>query len=191
MPYAIEPHASWLPLQRAAAAEPDQRRAALIREVARHMETEIKGQLEPLMATLTAEPVYHFWGNGPTMVLQGRDAVAGFYAGMFATGRQQFEVVVEKVIANADNVVTEGRVKQVHVGRDLKAQGITRVGDVEVRDDDLWLADAQLITVWPADADGKLIGEDIYFGQNPMQTLRRIERSELPPYFQLPSNTGE
>ena len=191
MPYAIEPHASWLPLQRAAAAETDPRCAALIREVARHMETEIKAQLDPLMATLTAEPVYHFWGAGPSMVLQGRDAVAGFYAGMFATGRQQFEVVVEKVIANADNVVTEGRVKQVHLGRDLKAQGVPRVGDVEVRDDDLWLADAQLITVWPADADGKLIGEDIYFGQNPMQTLRRIDRIDLPPYFKLPPTTGE
>jgi hypothetical protein len=189
--HAIEPHASWLPLERAAAAEPDPRRAALIREVARHMETEIKGQLEPLMATLTGEPVYHFWGNGPHMVLQGRDAVAGFYAGLFATGHQQFEVVVEKIIANANNVVTAGRVKQVHVGRDLRAQGITHVRDVEVGDDDLWLADAQLITVWPADADGKLVGEDIYFGENPMQTLRRIERGDLPSYFKLPPMTGK
>ena len=185
MPYAIDPHASWLPLEAAAAREPDPRRAALVREVGKHMEAEIKGQLEPLMATLTAEPVYHFWGNGTPMVLRGRDAVAGFYAGMFATGREQFEVVVEKIIANQDNVVTEGQVKQVNRGRDLKASGMTHVGDVAIADDDLWLSNAQLVTVWPADADGKLIGEDIYFGVNPMQTLRRINRDELPPYYRL------
>jgi hypothetical protein len=185
MSYAIEPHKSWLPLEAAAAREPDPRRAALIREVARHMEAEIKGQLEPLMDTLTRDPVYHFWGNGAPMVLQGRDAVAGFYSGMFATGREQFEVVVDKVIASNHNVVTEGQVKQVNRGRDLKATGMTHVGDTPVEDDDLWLSNAQLITVWPADAAGKLIGEDIYFGVNPMQTLRRITADQLPPYYKL------
>jgi len=185
MPYAIDPHTSWQALARAAQTETDTRRAGLIREVGRHMEAEIKGQLEPLMATLTSEPIYHFWGNGAPMVLQGRDAVASFYSGMFARGGQQFQVVVDKVMASNDNVVTEGQVRQVNKGRDLRAQGLTRVGDVEVQDDDLWLSNAQLVTVWPADAAGKLIGEDIYFGQSPLQTLKRISAEDLPPYYKL------
>jgi hypothetical protein len=185
MTYAIDPHKSWYALDSAASRESDPLVAGLIREVARHTEAEIKGQLEPLMATLTSEPVYHFWGNANPMVLQGRDAVAGFYSAMFSTGRQQFEVVVEKVVASRDNVVTEGRVKQVNRGRDLKASGLSKVGDVMVQDDDLWLSDAQLVTVWPADGKGKLVGEDIYFGVNPMQTLRRITREDVPPYYQL------
>ena len=185
MSYAIEPHASWQALERAAAAETDPRRAALIREVGKHMEAEIKGQLEPLMATLTTEPIYHFWGNGAPMVLQGREAVAGFYAAMFARGGEQFQVVVDKVIASSDNVVTEGQVRQVNRGRDLRAQGVTRIGDSDVQDDDLWLSNAQLVTVWPADAQGKLVGEDIYFGQSPMQTMTRISKSDLPPYYKL------
>ena len=185
MPYAIDPHASWLALEQAAKAETNSRRAGLIREVGRHMEAEIKGQLEPLMATLTAEPIYHFWGNGTPMVLQGRDAVASFYTGMFTRGGQQFQVVVDKVIASNDNVVTEGQVRQVNKGRDLRAQGVTRVGDIEVQDDDLWLSNAQLVTVWPADTNGKLIGEDIYFGESPMQSLKRIRAEDLPPYYKL------
>lgn len=185
MTYAINPHSSWQALDSAASLEPDPRISGLIREVARHMEAEIKGQLEPLMATLTLEPIYHFWGNGNPMVLQGRDAVAGFYSGMFSTGRQQFEVVVEKVIASQQNVVTEGHVKQVNRGRDLKAMGMTKVGEESIEEDDLWLSDAQLVTVWPADGKGKLVGEDIYFGANPMQTLRRISKADLPPYYQL------
>ena len=36
MPYAIDPHASWLALEQAAKAETNSRRAGLIREVGRH-----------------------------------------------------------------------------------------------------------------------------------------------------------
>ena len=105
---------------------------------------------------------------------------------MFATGGQQFEVVVDKVIANDDHVVTEGQVKQVHRGPALLAMGMPKVGDVAVGEDDLWLGAAQLVTLWPADAAGKLIGEDIYFGASPLAALRRITPQELPPYYQLP-----
>ena len=104
---------------------------------------------------------------------------------MFTRGGQQFQVVVDKVIASNDNVVTEGQVRQVNKGRDLRAQGVTHVGDIEVRDDDLWLSNAQLVTVWPADTNGKLIGEDIYFGESPMQSLKRIRAEDLPPYYKL------
>ena len=185
MGYAIDPRQSWLPLAAAAERETDDRRRRLILEVRDHMEAEINGRLEPLMATLTAEPRYHFWGSGPQIVLEGREAVAAFYSGMFETGGQQFEVVVEKVLATSDHVVTEGRVKQVYRGGDLKAMGLTEIDGNEVLADSLWLSDAQLVTLWPADDAGKLIGEDIYFGQDPMTTLTPVARDDLPPYYQI------
>ena len=111
----INPHASWLPLEAAWRNQPTQRRSALVKAVRDHMEQEILGNLEPLMVTLTAEPIYHFWGNGDNnMVIQGRDAVRAFYSNMFASGGNQFEVVVENLIVGDDHVVTEGQVKQVH-----------------------------------------------------------------------------
>ena len=185
MTHAINPHQSWLALEAQAAAESNTRRKALITEVRNHMEHEIKGRLEPLMDTLTAHPIYHFWGNGAPSVIEGREAVRAFYAGMFQTGGQQFEVVVDKVVASDDHVITEGQVKQVYKGAALRAMEVTAVGDVEVRDGDLWLGGAQLVTLWPADPDGKLIGEDIYFGASPFANLRQIEPSDLPPYFAL------
>lgn len=185
MSYAIDPHKSWLALADAAALETDDRARKLILCVRDHMEAEITGQLEPLMATLTDHPVYHFWGNREPMRLEGRDAVAAFYSGMFAAGGQQFEVVVEKVLATPDHVITEGRVKQVYKGATLAAMGITEVGGNAVREDGLWLSDAQLVTLWPADAQGKLIGEDIYFGVDPMKTLTPIAADRLPPYYKL------
>lgn len=185
----IDPHASWAALEAAAAAygpsPAEQAIAALVLEVRDHMACEIQGDLDGVMATLTAEPVYHFWGNGPSFLLEGRAAIEGFYRDMMARGGQQFEVVIDNVIASTAHVVTEGQVKQVQTASALAAQGLQDVGGVAISSSELWLSNAQLLTVWPNDGNGKLVGEDIYFGQNPMTTLVPISRSDLPDYFEL------
>lgn len=183
----IDPHRSWLPLEEAAERAPNDRQRGLLTEVRNHMEAEIKGRIEPLMATLTAEPIYHFWGRGDPMVLEGADAVRGFYLGMFATGGQQFEVVLDNIVANDQFVVTEGQVKTLSTGASLLAGGMSDVRGTPIEAGSLWLANAQLVTVWPADDAGKLVGEDIYFGQDPMATLQPITADELPDYYVLPA----
>ena len=124
----IEPHRSWLALEERAAQETNPRHKQLLTEVRNHMEHEIKGELDPLMATLTAEPIYHFWGNDPS-IIQGYDAVKGFYQAMMATGGQQFEVVVEPLDGPADLVMT--------------AEGQSSYGEMTLKkgytaSDDLW-----------------------------------------------------
>ena len=179
----FDPHRSWLPLEERARTTSNPRHRTLLTAVRDHMEHEIKGNLEALMDTLTAEPVYHFWGNGPVNVMEGRDAVTAFYQGMIDTGTQQFEVVVERIAVDDNAVITEGRVRQVYSGVMLQAMGTQEVGGEPVTPEALYLADAQLLTVWPGDAAGKLIGEDIYFGENPMDTLTPIGEDELPAHY--------
>ena len=182
----FDPHASWQPLRERAAATDNPRHKKLLEEVANHMEAEINGRLEPLMATLTAEPVYHFWRVGPeNMVLEGYDAVAGFYTNMFAGKGNQFQVVCERIIVDDGGVITEGQVRQVYKAADLSAMGVTEAAGEAIDAHDLWLSNAQLITVWPAAPDGRLVGEDIYFGADPMSTLTPIGADELPDYYQL------
>lgn len=182
----FDPHASWLPLRERAAVTDNPRHKQLLEEVANHMEAEINGRLEPLMATLTAEPVYHFWRVGPeNMVLRGYDAVAGFYSNMFTTGGEQFQVVLDRIIVDDGGVITEGQVRQVYKAQDLKAMGLNEVNGEAIDSHELWLSNAQLITVWPADPEAKLVGEDIYFGEDPMSTLQPIKREELPAYYKL------
>lgn len=185
----IEPHASWAALDDAAAAygpsAEEQAVAALVREVRDHMAAEIQGDVSGLMATLTADPVYHFWGNGDPVLLTGRAAVEGFYRDMMARGGNQFEVVIDNCIAAPTHVVTEGQVKQVYLSSALAQQGVTDVGGVAIGDSELWLSNAQLVTVWPNDGAGKLVGEDIYFGQNPLTTLVPITAADLPDYYEL------
>ena len=180
----INPHNSWLTLEARAEQEANPRRRGLLLKVRDHMEREIKGQLDPLMDTLTDAPVYHFWGNEP-FVLEGPDAVRGFYADMFQRGGEQFEVAVERIVVDDNAVITEGRVKQVHKGAALLAMGMKEVGGEALEGEDLVLTDAQLITVWPADAEGRLIGEDIYFGHEPFRNAEKISPSDLPDYFRL------
>ena len=142
--------------------------------------------MNQIRPTLTPEPVYHFWNPAGSFTLRGREAVTGFYSNMIAGGGNQFEVIVEKIVADRGSVITEGQVKQVQRGKALLAAGRTTAGGAVVAPDELFLTCAQLITVWPGDPDGKLVGEDIYFGEDALATARKISREELPAGFRLP-----
>lgn len=182
----LEPYNSWLALEARAAQEPDPVVRGLVLEVRYHMEHEIRGNLPELMATLTREPVYHFWNpNGP-FEIRGYAAVEGFYQNLIASGGNQFEVVVRKIIADRGGVITEGQVKQVQTGRALLAAGRKEIGGTPVQEDELFLTCAQLITVWPNDGAGKLVGEDIYFGEDALGTAVRITRADIPSWYRLP-----
>lgn len=180
----IEPFASWLPLEARAAEEPAGPGRRLLELVRAHMEHEIRGEIEPLMATLTDEPAYHFWNDEPS-VLEGYDQIRGFYEGMIASGTNQFEVVVERIVVDRGGVITEGQVKQVYTGAMAAAMGLTELDGVALAADDLVLTTTQLITVWPAAADGKLLGEDIYFGHSPFRNAVRITPADLPDYYRI------
>ncbi|MGE0621542.1 MAG: hypothetical protein AB7I04_02260 [Pseudomonadales bacterium] len=182
--YAIEPYQSWLPLEARAAAEPNALHRALITRVRDHMEFEIKGELQPLMDTLVADPAYHFWSENP-FVLEGRAAVRGFYENMIAAGGNQFQVVVDRILVEDGGVVTEGQVKQIYRGPQVIAMGVTELDGAPVTESDLILTTTQLLTVWPAGADAKLVGEDIYLAHNPLRNARRITEAALPDYYRL------
>lgn len=177
----INPHQSWTQLEARLEPETSERTRMLIKEVRDHMEFEIKGQIEPLMGTLVTEPIYHFWAQGFELV--GRDAVLGFYNGLIGSGANQFEVVVDNIIADDEHVVTEGQVKQVYTGKELKAMGRTELQGETVTDSDLYMTTTQLITMWPGAPDGKLVGEDIYFGGEPFANVEKITPADLPDYY--------
>ena len=76
-------------------------------------------------------------------------------------------------------------VKQVYTKDNLKLMGLTTENFGDLDNSDLWLSNTQLITVWPSDPDLKLVGEDIYFGENPMDTLKPINENEIPDYYKI------
>lgn len=171
---AFDPDSSWLPLEARIAEESDPRRRANLERVRDHLRTEIGGDFEGLMATLVDEPRYHFWGlpveGGP----KGRAAVEAFYRQMIEGGGHRFHFEVRRVAVDHDTVVTEGSIHQPVDRGALRASGIEEVEGLPVGDDDTILAETQIVTVWPVAEDGRLVGEDIYFGSPPLSRLRRL-----------------
>jgi hypothetical protein len=170
----FDPDRSWGPVEARIAKEKDPRRRRLLEQVRDHIRTEISGEFEGLMATLADEPRYHFWGvpveGGP----KGRAAVEDFYRQMIAGGGHRFHFDIERIVVDDETVVTEGKIRQTVPGAAVVASGVEEVGGEPVDADATYLSETQLLTVWPMTSDGRIIGEDIYFGSPPLERLRRL-----------------
>jgi hypothetical protein len=169
----FDPDSSWLPIERRMESEKDPRRRALLEQVRNHMRSEIQGKFDELMDTLTEEPQYHLWGLEEESGPKGREAVATFYQNMFAGGGNRFHFDVRRIVVDEECVVTEGAMIQPMPGA-IVAASVDSVEGEPVDPEAEYLAEWQILTVWPADEAGKLIGEDIYFGSPPMAKVRRI-----------------
>jgi hypothetical protein len=154
----IDPERSWLALEKRLAGETDTRRRALLTRVRNHMRDELRELLEPVMATLSDEPLYHFHGMPGLDVLRGRAAVVSYYRQMFSAGRMNAEFVIERVAVDDNTVVTEGEMITQADADSVPAELRERNPSAQ------YLAITPLLVVWPATADGLLIGENIYLG---------------------------
>jgi hypothetical protein len=170
----FDPDQSWGALERRMETETDPRRKLLLTQVRDHMKTEITGQLDGLMKTLIEEPEYHFRGLGFDMGPKGRSNVYTFYKDMIAGGGHRFQFDMQRIVVDENTVVTEGFMRSLTKGEDLIASGINEVQDEPVEPSAQYVSENLILTVWPADEDGQLVGEDIWFGSTPNQNLTRL-----------------
>ncbi len=170
----FDPERSWQALEERIEIEKDPRCRQLLEQVRDHMRTEVRGEFEALMATLVDDPQYHLWGMGPEVGPKGRQAVASFYTSMIATGGNHFEFDTRRIVVDHDTVVTEGVFRSLMPGAAVIASGVKEVSGVPVDPDARYVSENQIITVWPAAEDGRIKGEDIYFGSPPMSSLELL-----------------
>ena len=176
----VDPTITWRAVEAAWENETNPLYKQLLGEVRDHMKTEVCGELEPLMNTLTEEPVYHMWGNGPEMGPKGREAVRGFYEQLIASGGTLFAFDVDRIIVGEGGVITEGTLRNCYGGEMVAAVGITEVDGEPVDTSASYMSEVHLLTVWPNDGKGKLVGEDIFFGGNPFENLTKLAPDEVP-----------
>ena len=169
----LDSERGWKSLNRFIESQSDPAHRALLEMVQEHMRTEVRGEHEALMATLVDEPQYHMWGGPEDTGPKGRQAVSDFYQAMFDHQGQNFEFDVQRVIVDDTGVVTEGRLRTAVSGSDVLAAGINDVEGKPVDADGTYVNESQLLTVWPAGEDGRLVGEDIYFGTAGLGQLTR------------------
>jgi hypothetical protein len=173
-PSTFDPERSWESLEARIKTEANPKCRALLEQVRDHMRAEIRGEFDSLMATLIDEPRYHFWGIGPESGPKGREAVSQFYQNMIDTGGNRFEFSVERIVADEKGVITEGKMRTVTPGSGLIAGGMTELSGEPIEPDANYLSEMQILTVWPADEAGRLIGEDIYFGSTPGTNFTKL-----------------
>jgi hypothetical protein len=168
---------SWRLLADKAAREPDPRRRANLELVARHIDAEVSGDLDALMKTLVAEPVYRYLGASPSAGPEGRAAVRAYYEDSVETGKNRLEFVVDRVVADDDAVVTEGVFRHAYGGQVLRGRGADAS---TVPDPEGWyLVQYRALVVWPVTPEGVLSGEDVYIGEPP-RTVRQLADDEEP-----------
>ena len=111
---------------------------------------------------------------------KGREAVRGFYENLIASGGNLFAFDVDRVIVGEGGVITEGTLRNCYGGEAVAAVGISEVGGEPVDTDATYMSEVHLLTVWPNDGKGKLVGEDIFFGGNPFENLTKLSPDEVP-----------
>lgn len=176
----IDPTITWKAVEEAWEKETRPRQKQILGEVRDHMKTEVCGELDLLMDTLTAEPIYHTYGMGPSFGPKGYDEVRAFYEGLIASGGTLFAFDVQRIFADENGVITEGILRNCYGGEAVAAMGITEVNGEPVDTSAKYGSEIPLLTVWPADEAGKLIGEDIYFGGNAFENLTKLTPDEEP-----------
>jgi hypothetical protein len=171
--------ASWQLLVDRIAAEADPRCRANLEIVARHVDAEVRGDLDALMATLTASPVYRYLGATSSPGPVGADAVRAYYAKSVETGKNRLEFEIDNVVVDHETVVTCGIFRHAYVGAELRSRG--GHDESTVPDLDAWyLVQYRALVVWPISAaDGLITGEDVYIAEAP-RVERQLSEDEAP-----------
>lgn len=172
----IDPSRTWAPLEKRLAETTDQRHRAALEVVIEHMKGEAAPSLDRVMATLSPEPAYHFWMGGQDVGPKTTDGVRTYYTNFMATRTNVLEFEIHRLVVDDDCVVTEGHMKQLYPGAATAILGV----DVDDPGADYLVVYRQLL-LWPIDADGKIIGEDSYFGG--VISVTPVAREDLPQQY--------
>ena len=175
MSMAVDKTKTWRKVEERLAAEPSTRKRAILANVLAHMKAEAVPDLEGLMTTLAPDPQYHFWGPTGDVGPKGTEAVRSFYTSFANSGAHRLEYDVERLVVDDHCVVLEGVMRIIYPAPTLAAMGRP------VDDPDGWyLYEDRMITFWPYDADGLLIGEDSYTVGVGFEKMRALSVDEIP-----------
>lgn len=149
-----------------------------LRAVADHVDAEVAGDLDRLMATLVSEPVYHIWGASKSVGPQGFDEVRANYQALIRSGKNRLTYEVTRVVADARCVVTEGHFRFAYPGVVLPRTATLPAGG-PVLHDHWYLVEYKCVVLWPMDANGRIVGEELYAGETP-RVVAHLDDGEHP-----------
>lgn len=166
---------SWRLLAERIASETDERTRRNLEVVARHVREEVRGDVPALMATLVPQPHYEVWGASESVGPKGYEEVERFYESAIAIGKNRLEFEIDRVVADAEAVITEGAFRHACSGELLLSRGLGTPDEIEPAG--WYLVEYRALIVWPVNADGLIEGEQMYAGERP-RVVRRLAPGE-------------
>lgn len=143
-------------------AKTEKQRRQLAAVVA-HAKGEVYADLGPVLDSLCEDPQYHEFGvfanipgdTGP----KGWDAVVKNYEEMVANGSYVIESVKDRLLIDDDEIITDGRYRQILPAAVAKSMGYVAADDNRARH---YLLSGITVVFWKFDEEGKALGEDRY-----------------------------
>ena len=167
----------WKALEARLAATESPRQRTILQTVIDHSKAEAAFDLDGLMATLVADPQYHFWSGGKDRGPKGYAAVRQYYEDFVKSGGAVICSPKERIIVDDDSVCTESTLTTLASGRIAKARGYN-IDDESAH----YLLPMRNTVLWSFDADGRANGEDAYSMFDPDE-FTKVEKAELPDFY--------
>src|SRR3712207_342245 len=141
----------------------------------RHRNLEMAGRYpEIFVPEMTVEhPVYCFNTIGMETILDGRDAVEAVYREWTETAQCVFYTEDEKLAVGDDMICSTSTIFQQTPGGLLAAAGL------DVDPEATYLMANRQHMIWPYDAAGRLVGEDVWEPDPSTRQLIRLEPDEV------------
>lgn len=155
--YLIDQRKNWAMTAARLATETDPRRRQILETIVEHAKAEALPDYERLMATVSPDAHYRFFGDDGVTDVIGKTGVGAFYAELVETGRNAVEHDLDRIVVDADAITTEGPMRMAFPAAYLTGAGI-EAPDPEGR----YLYETRMMIVWGFDADGLVQCEDSY-----------------------------
>jgi hypothetical protein len=172
----IDQAVTWRKVEERLATEADPILRRNLEVLLAHMKSESQGDLDGLLTTLSDDVHYHAYGAPESSSPVGKDGVRVFYENFIASGAGRLQLDIDRLVVDRDCILTEGVMRMAYPGRTLQAMGIA-VDDPDAS----YLYEARMATLWPFDADGKVLGEDTYTGSDGFAGIaeRKLDEGDI------------
>lgn len=130
-----------------------------LRTMLAHMKAEADGDFDALMATVSPDAAYTNFDAGAESPHSPRSKaeIARYYRTLVESNCHQIEHALDRIVADRDNITTEGTLRIAYPAAVLRAMG-HEVSDAAP----YYLYDARMMIVWGFDAEGLVRCEDSY-----------------------------
>jgi hypothetical protein len=173
----FDPARGWEALEARLTRTEDPRQRRMLETVIEHVKAEADQSLDRLMATLVADPQYHFWVGGKDVGPKGYDAVRDYYTTFVASGGAVFETPKDRIVVDDGTIAYEGTISNLVPGRVARARGY-HVDDERAH----YLVRFRNVVFWAFDDEGLAIGEDSYTAIDP-DDFEQVDPADLPPIY--------